>query len=415
MKRTNILVAALVLVVAFAGLSVVGCGKKTAIKGPIEIEFWHAMGKGHSETLQKLADKFHAENPNITVNLVYQGRYGDLSQKIQAALAAKSGLPAMAQVYEDWTSLYIKADAIVPIEDFMTDKAYGLKENEIADIMSVFRTQNTWNGKMYTMPFNKSINVLFYNTDLIPTPPTTWEELKTIAKSVTKDGVYGLGIRPNVDLFGFFLRQAGGEYLDANGKAAFHSEAGVTALQFIVDAVNEGWATIVKGYESDAFGPGQIAMYMGSIAGIPYVEKNSEGIHGWSLAPLPKGVKSASPTMGTNLAIFKGNDEATQEAAWRFIKFLIQPENTLEWALGTGYVPVRESAWADYIAANPMNEQIKAQFADAVFDPHPVGWSGARDLISKAVEAAVLGEKSAADALNEAAAAVDQELAEADD
>ncbi|HEX32291.1 MAG TPA: extracellular solute-binding protein, partial [Candidatus Acetothermia bacterium] len=66
----------------------------------VTITFWHAMSSRHQPNLQKLADDFMAENPNVTVNLVYQGHYGDLQQKINAAVAAGNP-PTMAQVYEN--------------------------------------------------------------------------------------------------------------------------------------------------------------------------------------------------------------------------------------------------------------------------------------------------------------------------
>jgi ABC-type glycerol-3-phosphate transport system substrate-binding protein len=56
------------------------------------------MSSGHQPNLQKLVDDFHLAYPYITVTLVYQGNYGALQGKIDAAVVAKN-LPAIAQVY----------------------------------------------------------------------------------------------------------------------------------------------------------------------------------------------------------------------------------------------------------------------------------------------------------------------------
>ena len=70
----------------------------TGAADQVEITFWHAMSSGHQPTLQALADEFMQAHPDIKVTLVYQGHYGDLSQKLLSAVAAGTP-PVMAQMY----------------------------------------------------------------------------------------------------------------------------------------------------------------------------------------------------------------------------------------------------------------------------------------------------------------------------
>ena len=82
----------------------------------VAITFWHAMSERHSPPLEYLTQKFMEENPNIQVELVYQGGYGSLSQKLIAAVAAGEP-PTLAQQYENWTTQWL--EALVPLEDYL--------------------------------------------------------------------------------------------------------------------------------------------------------------------------------------------------------------------------------------------------------------------------------------------------------
>ena len=141
-------------------------GKITAtIDKPIEIEFWHAMTGHLAETLETMTNEFNGSQENITVKLVNQGNYGDLSQKVMASAKAHT-LPVMSQAYEDWMTQYIENDLITDLTPYMNDEKYGWTDEEFNDIVKVFRDANTWDGKLFGVPFNKSTEIMYYNTDM---------------------------------------------------------------------------------------------------------------------------------------------------------------------------------------------------------------------------------------------------------
>lgn len=73
---------------------------------PCEITFWHAMNGKQEESLTALTDKFNEENEyGITVTLVNQGNYSDLSTKLTANAAADT-LPDLSQGYNNWVTAY---------------------------------------------------------------------------------------------------------------------------------------------------------------------------------------------------------------------------------------------------------------------------------------------------------------------
>ena len=91
-------------------LSLAACGnqssksedKKETSKSEetVEISFWHAMSGANEEAIQKITDDFMKENPNIKVNLMNQGDYLDLFDKLMASSKAKQ-LPNLAQIYSN--------------------------------------------------------------------------------------------------------------------------------------------------------------------------------------------------------------------------------------------------------------------------------------------------------------------------
>jgi len=236
----------------------------------VEIDFWHAMSSRHQENLTALVDAFHAEFPDITVNVTYQGSYSDLEAKIGAAVVA-GGLPTIAQVYENWVTPI--QEILYPIGNFMT-------QAEIADIIDGLVPSNTYGGILTTVPFNKSIMVLYYREDLVPVPPTTWQEYLDMSEALTtedEDGdgypdFYGTGFRPvNPELFLNFLDQAGGSILNEDWSVVeINNAAGLAAGKFVEDIAP--YSFITNEYMSNHF-PNKLAMFIDTSAGYYYNNK----------------------------------------------------------------------------------------------------------------------------------------------
>ncbi|MEA4884917.1 MAG: ABC transporter substrate-binding protein [Clostridia bacterium] len=412
MKRFVIL--ALVSACLLAALSVgpAFAAEKTTIT------FWHAMGAQLGKTLDSLVAEFNQQSPDVLVKAEYQGNYGALSQKIVGSLVARKP-PTLAQVYGNWAAEYISSEELVPVEKFIKGPN-GMSQLEVDDIWDGLRAGSTFDGVWYTMPFNKSVYVLVYNKTAfkeagIANPPSSWQELLTAAKALTvKDGDkvvrYGLGLRPNVDIYACFFFTAGGAWLDGQNKVNVNSQAGVKALQFMADLVNKHKvAYYVPGYIDADFGAGKAAMYLTTSPGLSYTEQSVAGKFDWSAAPVPfmDAKYKATPVAGTDLAIFARASQREQEAAWEFIKWMVEPKQTAKWSIGTSYVPVRKSAqyldmMKQWFASHPRNEQSLKQLRYIKYDPNIAAWSNIRNDISEAVEKVFLGKATAQEALDAA-------------
>lgn len=398
----------------------------TTAGGPVTITFWHGMSGVLQPAVNELTNDFNKLNPGIVVNAQYQGNYGQLNQKLIAAVAAGNP-PTITQAFGNWTDQLIRANAIIPIEKFIRGPD-GLSDEELNDILPTLRRANTFGGVMWTMPFNKSLYLLFYNADLMRQSnlkvPQTWDELVAAAKALTKEEGsritrYGFVVRPTTDYFTTFMLTAGGDFLRPDGKeVAFNSEAGVEALQFLVDLVSKHKvAYVLPGFPDGDFGAGKVAMYLATNPGLAFAKEAAAGRFEIGLAPLPFRKSRSTILTGTDVAIMARATPERQAAAWKYIKFLTSTNGTARWSLRTFYMPVRRSAINStlmqvYLRANPEHKAGLDSLAFAKVEPAVAEWQEIRDIIEDAAEEAILGQKPPKQALDEAAAKANRLLAQ---
>jgi len=378
-----------------------------AFSEKVVIEFWHGMGGAQGETLNALIDNFNKTNPDIQVDSIYVGGYGDLNRKLLSTITAyKEGttndLPTITQAYGNWIAKYLYSDVIEPLNSYVNNDPQ-MKNTWDNEIYQVFKDGSTWGDTIYSIPFNKSVYVYYYNTDLFDlygvTPPKTMDEFMETTKYLTEDldgdgttDQYGLGARTFIDDFQTFLFAYDGTILDyaGNGKYTIALDKDVTmkALSDIKELKDGGYAAFQTGYLNDPFGAGQMAAYMGTIAGKAYVDRSSQGKHGWSWAALPSvdGVPH-SPIAGTDITMFNWSTDAQKEAAFRFIKYLLDPVNMAFWGINTGYLPVRRDVnqtaqWKEYLANDEKAVIAQESLETAIADPKPAAWNDIRDEIS---------------------------------
>jgi multiple sugar transport system substrate-binding protein len=340
---------------------------------PCTVVFWHAMNGQQQDTLTALTEQFNEENEyGITVELVNQGYYSDLSTKLTASAVADT-LPDLAQAYNNWLTPYL--DKVIPLDDFIEDDF-----DDYEDIIESYRNECSAFGFVSSLPFNKSTYVYFYNKTMFDElgleAPETWEDLVTIGETVMEEkGIASLGVD---DLAGFLeasLFQNEGAYVTEDGPQ-FDTEEGLETVTYIMDLYNNGYARLVgeDGYFSTTISNQLVAAYIGSSTGVSYIDTTS----GWELgvAPLPGNKTNAANQAGTNIVMF-ATDENQQLATWEYMKFLTSTEATVQWAMETGYLPVRTSGYEseeyqtfmeDDLASTAAYAQADAFFSSEAFD-----------------------------------------------
>lgn len=387
---------------------------------PTTITFWHAMTGRNGETLSQLINKFNQSHPDIEVKEKFIGSqdqqlgndYHALYSEILKSLDQRNP-PDMAQVYENWTTQLIETNSIIPVETFIKNTS-DFTENDLKDIHPVFLKANTFKDRLWTLPFNKSIYVLYYNEDEFKnkggTLPQNWQQFKELCQNLTqkengKTTIYALTIKPNVDILGHWIYSHGKEFIQ-NDTAVFNDNTAAEGLMFWADLVKGDFACISFAPMEDFLNKGAF-MYIGTTSSFANLKKKAS--FNFKIADLPEGTVKRYQFAGTNLAIFANSSRVKQEACWKFICWLLRSDNASFWALNTGYLPVRQSSLATkefqgFLEENPDYGQVIQTLKFTEVQPKVSAWESIRGFIDDAVYNCLSGKETPVSALNKAVA-----------
>lgn len=355
-RFTGAVAAALGIMLAAGGTGAAPSAEKT------KVTFWHYFSEEQSKPLKELIAKFETANPDIQVQAYFQGFPLQLRQKLEASFASQpANNPTLSTVYENWTSAFHAKGLMEPVANYV-GKPEGPKAADIDDIPTAFREANTWDGKMVTMPFAKSVYLMYVNKQRmekagLTTAPATQADFAAFAAKATerpaaggRPKTYGVGIQPTCDTFTAFYLARGGDFFDPAGKAALAGEEGVGVLAMMRDLNKRDSpsAFVNIDYMSTPFGNQQIAAYVYSSASLPYNAKLSAGKFDVVTAPIPGDPeKGRSVMQGMNLGVFKNRPDAEKKAAMRLVTFLSEPANAVVWETRAGYMPIRKAVLAE--------------------------------------------------------------------
>ncbi len=356
------------------------------------------MGAKLGTTLTQITQLFNKEHPNIEIKLVYLGSGNHVDAKLLASLPARN-LPVMAQVKAPTAAMLYSKGVVTPVCSFpgFTEVASSLYSHMLVPCME--------NGKVYALPFNMDVFLLFVRPGMLEkagiTPPKTMKELAEDAKLLTikKNGKtvrYGLGFRTTYRQFTAVAYQFGGQYIK-NGKLTINSPQNVKALTFLVNLVKEGYAYAKFGYFDNELSTSSVAMLLGGSAELTYdlsdIAGQSDGI---VMVPIPRDVCFKPMTHGQFIEIFNTGSEAQQKAAWEYLKFLLSPQVQLFWAVKTGYIPVNKevassSKWQAFVSqdSHGAGAILVGLKNSEYFAPSLPWWTSVRNVIRTAFENAI--------------------------
>ncbi len=365
----------LVSILALLVLTLAGCGSSqssseviTELTEPVTITFWHAMNGAQEESLTKLTDSFNQENDMIKVELVNQGDYQTLQTKLTSA-GTSNTLPTMAQSYTNWMYEYNTNGWLTDLEPYVDNETIGLDTSKF--VPAFIDEVTSEDGSIWAIPFNKSSEVMYVNMELLGDHeiPTTLAELKETSKAIYEEtGKPAIGFDSLTNYFAESAALCGNNtWVDESGNIDFDNECISNAITEYQTGISEGWARVAgeDGYLSGPFGNGDLAFNIGSTAGETWIDSGVDGKFEYQVAAYPASI---APQQGTNLAVFNTASSEEQLAAYTYIKYLVEDENTATWATETGYIPVTTSAfdtetYKTYMEENPSTEIVKNQLS----------------------------------------------------
>jgi len=403
MKKLLTLLLTLVL-----AASLVACGgnQDTSNNGTT-ISIWHTFTEGQEALLNTLADEFEAANEGITIEVINTGAANEFQGKVTDSVSNGVG-PNLIFDYASFAKSFDieGANFLLSFEDYWDFDYKSLLSSEGLYAEGT----NFSDGKLHVAPIYTAGALLFCNKTIFDAAgvalPTTWDEMKTASKAIyEKTGVVGLSLDSPTDFAQLLIYQCnGGQIVDMEkNEVAFNNETVQSWLEWWAEGVKEGYfqvqAQAADGYNSSDINNGLIASYIGSSAGIPYLNfggkqfTTEEGVKDtiYTTSELLNGQTAdlqvvRVPMMSTadieNAGIiwtrgaigFNTGDEAENQATADFVKFFI--DNNFRWVeelnANTPYKAVEEMAEYQTLitsdkALNALNAQVPYSFVAPVF------------------------------------------------
>ena len=402
----------------------------------INITFWHVYGQNKAALLDRLIAEFEEMYPNVTVESISQGSYGDLKSKTISSISA-GNTPDLLVGYPDHFAEYLNGRAIIPLDAFVESEEWGVDLTDFIDSY-VAENQQYADGKMYSMPYSKSTEMMVYNKTVfdangitLPTDrPVTWEELDTYNDVLVGDGAdqceYLINYDSSANLFITASRQWDAGYTNIDGEVLIDNPNTLTMLNYLNGLFESKTLSLPLAWDADYgsanFLKGDVCMTVGSTAGIAYNvplpgQEGKFGEFELGILPIPQHEGGIGSVMqqGPNVAIMTDTSDAERLASWLLLKHLTSTEATAQWAIDTGYLPVRYSAYEsdlfqtflnnpdpDYIyesmTANAAYSQVDSFRYDAAF-ANRVTSSDVRDEAGLALESIFAKTRSVAEAI----------------
>ncbi len=398
---------------------------------PVEITFWHSMNRALGDTLTKLTDDFNSSQSDVKVNLVNQIEYAQTFTKYKSGLST-GDLPDIVQLQETEQQQMIDTQTVLPASVCAKADKYSFSDF-LPRIISYFTVE----GTQYAMPFNNSGPVLFYNKKAFSAagldpekPPTTFDEMRAAAEKLKANGVEApLGLKTEPGYFEHWRAMANKLYVNnSNGRKAratktvYDDATGREIFSWLSGMVKDGLATtnpdlgsnfdnllgIRSGLHAMAIDTSAV---LGTITAV--LSAGNDPNIDIGVAPMP-GPSHKGGVLVSGGALYMVNKSAPekQAAAWKFLKFLDEPENMTTWAIGTGYIPIRKASadspeMQQYWAQNPTYKVAYDQLLTGPVNPATSGsvigqYTGTRDAVRDAENSMFLNGTDPKTALEDA-------------
>jgi len=371
---------------------------------PVTLSFWHTFNEDETKTLKEVLAEFKQAYPHITVQL-QQVPFSDALNKYKTVAQAKNA-PDIFRAEIAWTTELASLGYLMSLDAFMNESLQ-------ADFLPASLAYAAYQDHLWGVPQVTDCLALFYNKQLVGTPPQTLDELVEMGQSLTSPGQqYAFFYRGDPYWFTPFIWAFGGDLIDSESlEVKIDQPEAVAALQFLIDLRNKHKIVppsvdFANDYENMMIGfkNGQYTMIINgpwSTADVLDGPEFKDHPENFGITRIPSGPAGyGSPVGGHNYVI--SADTQKLFASWDLVEFLSRPEHQARFALQNNLLPTRQSTYTlPSVRENPIIQSFK-YVLDAANTRPVIPQSGAIFIdLKPAYQAALLGEKSPQAALSE--------------
>lgn len=362
MKTSRIIALLTALLLIPSLLFAQGKAETTESTGPVEIEVWYALSGTTGENFLRAVEHFNASQSDIVAVASYSGGYSDTATKITAALKSNSTPDVIIGGQVTYTGAYGNF--------YAGNQAQADPEFDFDDVFEGLWGYGIYDGQYCNIPYNMSTNTMFYNKALLEeagfdmenNAPTSWDKFMELCMKLKeyykdKEGFIPFVVQDEDWLSNSQIMQCNNPVITANTDYSVKSAAWGTEECAKVAA---WWQNMVKN--------GCMDMTMNKTGNNIFLAGNAAFFAGSSTK-----ISEWTPTMGENLcaiempyfdvkkvalggscvAIYPKTTQRT-DAAWEFVKFICSADENAQFAVDSGYLPIRKSSFESESVKNAI-------------------------------------------------------------
>ena len=343
-------VFALLMVVALVGLAGVGFGAEKRPYEGVELVFLRHSGYDADWMVSKTEEFYLKTGIKVTIEQI---AYSEMHNKFILDASSPGGNYDLFATTDYWLPQFYEGGWVIDLNQFINNPDLYDPEFKIGDVSASLLESNTIDGNLLAMPWKFNSQFMYYRTDLMDTPPATWEELLEIAASNHNNSTVGislaLGKSSIMDIYLNLLYQNGGSLMSEDlSTCKLDTKEAREALEFLIKLTKYTTNGAINNHWDEAaaiFAQGRAAMAPMVSSQIDNIINPERSIVyqnvGFAEMPAAKISTATSNTWG--ICITKNCKNP--EAAYLFIQYLLKPSNLKELVIKTegATVPVRAS------------------------------------------------------------------------
>jgi multiple sugar transport system substrate-binding protein len=308
--------------------------------------------------------------------------WDSVDQKLTTAVASGNG-PDIAQIGVSKIRTFADTGALLNLDQATTANYPNLAADKF--VAGATGDATAVGGKVVSLPWVSDTRVLFYRSDIltangISTPPTTWNELRADAKTLTARGPHN---------YGFYIPQwdgalpvemtwdQGGDVVNDKGEIDFNTPEFKRAVDVYTGLYKDGSVPTNSDFDQvQGFTSGTTPMVVSGPYLASAITAAAPDLAGkWSTVPLPKATAGTSLLAGSNLGVFAKT--ANKDGALQLLNYLSDPKTQVAWYKADGDLPTAKDALTDSsLVSDPLFKVYATQLADSKLLPLVPNWDG---------------------------------------
>jgi multiple sugar transport system substrate-binding protein len=307
------------------------------ITGSVTLGQWESS-PAEGAALKGAVDAFKVAYPNITVTQTTIA--GDYRAQMVNKFGA-SDPPDLFYINAEYAPEWMSQGFLLPLDDYISRQAFDTSKF-FPDYLSIFQQ----GGTTFGLPKDGNTIAMAVNTDLVPTVPTTMDELVQVATSLKGNSKIKAPMCLNAALdrgLAFVYAQGGSLLTDDGTASAIDTTESTAAVQWYLDLFKNGLGQtntqLGDGWCGEALGKGDVAITFeggwlkGAMDAFPTIK--------WKFAEVPTGSSGNKVTINYTAAYGIGADSKNKDQAWVLMQYLTGPEGMAKWTSGGIAVPSR--------------------------------------------------------------------------